>query len=97
MHYFKGKTEENMQHTSKFSPASRLESLFTIIYIAFYRNSQRLGMGTKSEKIGSKIVCWMGGFARRAKKFLGCIFLSEKFLHGEKVKNTGCDNDRMRQ
>ena len=45
MHYFKGKTEENMQHTSKFSPAARLESLFTIIYIAFYRNSQRLGMG----------------------------------------------------
>ena len=65
--YFKGKTEENMQCTSKFSPAARWESLF-IFYIV--SQSQRLGMGIarRAKKNGGKTVCWMGGFARRAKK-----------------------------
>ena len=56
MHYFKGKTEGNVQHTSKISPAARWKSLFTIICISFYCNSQRLGMGSPEgrEKMEAK-------------------------------------------
>lgn len=73
-----------MKHTSKFSPAARLESLFTII---FYRNSQRLGWGSSEERKKWKQNSVLDGWVRpKGEKKSGVYLLSEKILHGEKVK-----------